>query len=109
MAEVENQGFLDERLVAPAVAEPNERARFTAIVLVAVLALSLTAIAWVLIDVYEYDQSPETSRLTVAALVVGILAAAVACCVWFVFFFILGELEVGNPEGSRFVDTLLSI
>ncbi|CAM0902202.1 unnamed protein product [Alopecurus aequalis] len=110
MADVENlQDLLDEWLMQPAVAEPDERSRYTAMVLVAVLALSLTVIALVLIDGYVDDEYHETSRLTVPALVVGILVLAVAFCVWFLLFFILGELEIGNPEGSRLVDTLLSI
>jgi fatty acid desaturase len=109
MADVENQNFLDEPLVPSGEAEPDERARCTVIVIVAVLTLSLTAVAWVLINVYEYDQSPETSRLTVAALVVGLLLAALAFCAWILLLLIVGDWELGNPEGYRFVDTLLSI
>ena len=107
MADVENQNLLDEQLVASA--EPDERGRCTVIVLVAVFTLSLTAIAWVLINVYEYDRSPETSRSTVAALVVGLLLAAVAFCAWLVLLAVIGDWELGNPVGHRLADTLLSI
>ncbi|KAK1686145.1 hypothetical protein QYE76_046993 [Lolium multiflorum] len=105
----ENQNFVDEPLVVSAEAEPDERARCTVIVLVAVISLSLTTIAWLLINVYEYDQSPETSRSTVAALVAGLLLAAVAFCAWNVLLVVVGDWELGNPKGHRFVDTLLSI
>jgi hypothetical protein len=47
--------------------------------------------------------------LTVAALVVGLLLAAVAFCAWILLLLIVGDWELGNPDGYRFVDTLLSI
>jgi hypothetical protein len=112
MADMENQNFLDEPLVASeaeAETEPEECARCTAIVLVAVFTLSLTAIAWKLINVYVYDRSPETSRSTVAKFVVGLLLATVAFCAWNVLLVVVGDWELGNPKGYRFVDTLLSI
>jgi hypothetical protein len=110
MADIENQNFLDEPLVPTlAEAEPDECARCTVIVLVAVLTLSLTAVAWLLINVYVYDKSPETSRSTVAALVAGLLLAAVAFCAWILLLLVIGDWENGNPEGYRFVDTMLSI
>lgn len=99
--DLENQNLLDEQLVA--TTEPDEAGRWAVIVLLGVLTLLLTVVAWVLIDVYLYDNSPHTTRLTVAAFVVGMIVATVAACAWVVFLCIIGEREIGNPEGFRFV------
>jgi hypothetical protein len=106
--DVENPpNFLHDQL-GEAAAEPDECGRCTVIVLLAVLALPLIAIAVVLINVH--GNSRETSsRLSVAALVVGILAAVLGSCAWAVLMFVIGQWELGNPEGSRLVDYLLSI
>lgn len=99
----------DGELLLAVEAEPDECGRLVAICLVGFITLSLTVAGQVLISAYVYDSSPTSSRSTVAKFVVGLVAAAVAFCFWVLLMLVLGEWELGNPEGSRVVDALLSI